>query len=421
MPNTNKNEFVTSEIVLVLNDYLEKSYPNLENKLKSLVIRKKGNIVYLRYTNDREWRQRHLESFKYLYKLYTTSSRTPFYCGCIFPKKKVEMVIVKSGNLYHFKTYPGQRNKHHPTCHFYDEPFDTIKFWNNRRVATPSILDFPKETVSYKQEKEEIQRPLTNSNKPRMTFTRFMRSLLDDTYGKAFNSINKNIDRLKDAEHLKLPTVLDVIKLLRFQLKERLPKGFKAFINLLTENQIEIGENHIKLKIKNKNKNLQLFLKESRIFGWDLKEEGFSSSTGNFLNIIIMKIAKNKKIITRSFFIPLLFIDERKPFIPIESKNEAVKIEKLLSKQKKIFKVITGTLSKNYAFLGYPPCITKILVRLTYYPDVIVFGEPLLVGEIVGFKDEKYKALKNRVKNEFYKLYEIFGKPEDCPIQYKLI
>jgi hypothetical protein len=45
---------------------------------------------------------------------------------------------------------------------------------------------------------------------------------------KAFNSINININRLKDAEHLKLPTVLDIIKFLRFQLKEKLPMTEKA-------------------------------------------------------------------------------------------------------------------------------------------------------------------------------------------------
>jgi len=413
MPGTNKNELITGEIVLVLNKYLKKNHPDIENKLKPLIIKKIGNFIYLRYTNDREWRKTYLKELKYLYKLYENSNRTPFYCGCIFPKRKVEMVIVKSGNLFHFKTYPGQRDKHLPTCHFYDEPLDTVKFWRSRKTISPSILDFPKEAGIYKKEKEEIYRPLTSSNKPRMTFTRFMRSILDDVYGKAFNSINKNIDRLKEAELLKLPTVLCVRRLLIFQLKEKLPKNFKAFVNLLTRDQIEIEKNGIKLKVKD----LEFFLKENQIFGWNLKEEGFASSTGNFLNITI----KKGKKITRSFFIPLLFIDENKPFIPIESKNEAEKIKELLNAQKKVFKVITGTLSKNYAFLKYPSCITKILVRLTYYPDVIIFGEPLLVGEIIGFEDKKYKALKSRVKNEFYKLYETFGKPENCPIQYKFI
>jgi len=148
-------------------------------------------------------------------------------------------------------------------------------------------------------------------------------------------------------------------------------------------------------------------MSKKQIFGWDLWEQGFASSSGQYMFIIIekaIKRKKNKKTITRSFVLPLLTIELQAPFIPIESKNEARIISDLLSTGIKLYKIITGSILKEHARLGFGikyKCVRELLSLLNYYPDLILFSNNKIeIAEIIGFeKDKEYKDLKKRMKN----------------------
>ena len=99
-------------------------------KVLSPIILKRGNeFIAFSYFSDDEWRRKHNSIFEYLYHLKEKGKRTPFFCGCAFPQKRVEMSLAKMGSLYHFKTYKGQTNQHTSYCHFYDEPINTEELW----------------------------------------------------------------------------------------------------------------------------------------------------------------------------------------------------------------------------------------------------------------------------------------------------
>ena len=405
------NENIVVEVVLELSSIPVSARKKVERLLSPIALDSGKDYIIFPYQNDREWREQHLNILRELYKLYRqireSGGRTPFFCGCRYPKRKIELSLAKSGELYHFKTYKEQTANHSPECHFYDEPVDTEKIWERwkGKKLSISMLDVPKSpNQSVASERDELKRPLTKSNQPRMTFSRMMVSLTDEAYGWAFNGLNVGIDRLAQAEKLTLPTNSDVVVRLRKLLSQRIPKSYEVFINLLSPGEIKVEGDSVIFPFGRK-------ISKRQVFGWDLDERGYASSIGNFLNINIFH--KRKRIITRAFFLPLLYSQEDKPFIPIESKNEAKVIEKFLSDGKKVFKVLTGSIAKKYAKLGYPTCITSILLRLTYYPDLILFENPLKVVEIMGLESENYKALKRRIEREFKLL-----RSSDCPVEY---
>lgn len=418
-----EDEHIFIKVIVDLNKIPLRERKKIVSLLKPLIISQKKNLLFIRYIGDREWREENRKVLENLHKLYHSLKEKAggfMRCGCKV-KDSAELTIVRKGNLYHIRSFPGQLHKHSKDCPLYDEPINTEEIWEKAKSdkkTIRSIFDFPKKKDATKKEQEDLFKPFTKSSritKRNITFTRFMRSIIDDAYGNAFNSINKEVDRLKEQDKLKLPSNRNVIEKLNNKLQRLLSEfpNFDYFINILTKDDLRFEDGYLIVR-HNRGK---VRLSENQIFGWDLEEKGFSSSLGFYLNINIVKIKKDgKREVTRAFFLPILSNKLDEPFIPIESKNEANIIKKLLSENKKFFKVITGTLSKNYAKLGFKDkkCITRLLKNLTYYPDLILFEDKKVkVVEIRGLDNEIYKNLKKRVKRDF----EILKTP-DCPIEY---
>ncbi len=400
------NELLKAKIIVDLRKVPKREREKLRKILAPIKVWEKKSSLCIYYNEEREWRKEHSKELKALHKVREELSKDVFlFCYC----NRVEMSIAKLGNHYYIRTFPNKVKKHRNFCPFYDEPVDTQALWKqwSKGKIKSSLLDFPKtgsSGSSPKDEFREIHRPSTKSNKPRKTFVRVILSLIDDAYGLAFNSLNKKVNRVNESEKLTLPSVAKVVSMLRKKLIDKTPRDFRIFVNLITRKEIKLSENSLEFSGHFYGK-----VQKNQVFYWSPWEEGFASSTGNFLNI---NVQKNRRI-TRSFFLPLLYLEDDKPFIPIESKNEAEEIERLLKEGKKLFKVITGSLSKNYAKISRENCVNSLLRSLTYYPDLLIFGNPIQVIEITGFKNETYRKLKKRVKEEF----DLLCLP-DCPIEY---
>ncbi|WP_022846791.1 hypothetical protein [Desulfurobacterium sp. TC5-1] len=403
------NEFISVKIVLDLFKVPKKHVKELVTLLDPITTGRDKRNIYFHYQNNRKWREKYWKILRKLHIVYGQLSGDTFlYCACSFPEKRVPLIIAKSGKLFYIKSFPEKTSEHDRICPFYGESVDTQALWKkwSKKEIKVTLLDFPNESNSNStEEREERLRPLTNSNKPRLTFTRIMLSYIDDAYGLAFNSVNKGINRLKESKNLSLPTVGKVLTVLGGKLNEKTPKGFRLFVNLISHNSMEISGESLILTYNDRKK----IVHKRQIFGWDLWENGFAGSTGKFLNINVVK----GKLITRAFFMPLLYLERSRPFIPIESRNEAGKIESLLKQGNRFFKVVTGSISKNYAKLSLPSCATSVLMRLSYYPDLVIFGEPLQVAELMGFRDTRYKKVKERVEKDFCRL-----RPPGCPMEY---
>ena len=337
------NELVKAKIIADLGKVQERDRKRLRKFLASIKVWEKGHKICFHYENGREWREKHRAILKTLHDTYIQLPGDTFlFCSC----NQIPMLIAKTGELHHLRTFPEKRKEHDSSCPFYDEPVDTQAIWRkwNSGKIKETLLEIPKMSSpvrSPSEEIKEIRRPLTSSNKPKQTFVRTILSLIDDAYGYSFNYINKGIDRLKESEKLFLPTVGEVVSALKKKLREKTPENFRCFVNLVGSDQIELSESYLELRLAGLDRKIPI--SKNQTFFWDLWETGFAGSTGKFLNVNFQKRGR----ITRAFFMPLLYLEEDRPFIPIESRNEAEKVERLLAEGKKLFKVITGTLSKN--------------------------------------------------------------------------
>ena len=371
----------------------------LQRVLKPLLVRKEKTGLVIKYNFDEGFRRSNEEIWEYL---YNNKSEIELCCYCKpNARKKPELTVVKRGSLYHLRTHPNQTHLHLPDCPFYGELVETEKIWQGIKKFKVSVLEAPRERVIY-HEKEELKIPLKSPDgktKPRLTFVRLMRSLVDEAYGVAFNSLNKEIDRM-DKENLILPSVGKVREILKSKLVEKLPRGFHGFLNLITTDQIQVEDDRVRFNLAQ----TRFSVSKRQISNWDIEERGYGKSLGKFLAIVISKEIKRKRKVQRIFLMPLLYLEENKPFFPIESRNEGKVIEQLLQKGEKMFKVITGSLSREYIKLKLPKCISYCLYHLSYYPDLIIFGNPIKIAEILGNIDKDYLKLKRKVFRELKEL-----------------